>query len=112
MIMRALHEKDLTGPTYVYCLFDPRNRRPFYIGISKYQWYRFEQHKQDPSSSAWAPLNALLQKGFSPQCIYKIYKKCPNRNAALELEHRLINSTPGLVNCERRLQRRSAVGAS
>ena len=99
---RQLHERDFSGPCYVYCLFDPPKRRPFYVGISKYPFYRFEQHRRDQCSAAWPTLNRLLNEGYEAGRIYKIYKKCSDRNAALELEYKLITTTPGLVNKERR----------
>lgn len=88
-------------PVYVYCLIDPINRQPFYIGISRYHWYRFEQHRTDRASPAYGYVNALLNRGIEPQQIYKIYKKCPDRITARELEYRLITSAPRLLNRDR-----------
>src|SRR5580765_6105397 len=96
-----LHEKDLSGPCAVYVMVVPTSRKPFYVGISKYPWARFDQHRHDPGSAARGCLNAWL-KIFPAGHIFKIYKWCRSRNEALALEHRLISTTPGLLNRDRR----------
>lgn len=102
---RRLHEKDLSGHCYVYCLIDPRNNKPFYIGVSKYPWGRLNAHASDRCSAAWPVVRSLLDAKVRPDEILKIYKRCPDRNSALDLEHRLISTTPGLVNlCRTRSQ--------
>lgn len=100
---RPPHQKDLSGPCFVYCLVNPRNGKPFYIGISSNPWSRFESHVHDASSAAWPVLRILVkQERIERDRILKIYRECPDRNAALQLEHRLIASTPKLVNKDRR----------
>jgi predicted GIY-YIG superfamily endonuclease len=109
---RSPYVKDLSGPTWVYVIVDPRNRKPFYVGITKYLWYRFDQHRTDSGSAAWPRVNELLAAGYSPVRIHKPYRLCADRNEALRLEHRLINSIPGLLNRERRLSQMFDYGAS
>lgn len=100
---RRLYERDFSGPCWVYCLIDPGKRRPFYIGISQNPWDRYDSHRHDRTSAAWAKLNELLNAGYVKQQVFKIYKRCCDRNAALSLEHRLITATPELLNRDRRL---------
>jgi predicted GIY-YIG superfamily endonuclease len=95
----------LSGPCYVYCLFDPMRRKPFYIGIASNPWNRFDGHRHDCGSAAWRILNQLLEAGYQRQMILKIYKKCPDRQAALDLEYSLVTSTKGLLNRSRVHQR-------
>ena len=103
---RRLHEKDLSGPCYVYCLVNPWNKRPFYIGISSNPWARFDSHLHDAASAAWPVLRILVkQEGVERDRILKIYKECADRNAALALEHSLITTTPKLVNRDQRRYR-------
>lgn len=100
---RRLYERDFSGPCYVYCLFDPKRHRAFYIGITQmHPTWRLYAHEKDRSSAAWFKLNVLLDAGWRRDQILKIYRKCNDRNAALRLEHSLIVSTTGLVNKDRR----------
>jgi predicted GIY-YIG superfamily endonuclease len=96
-MMGRLHQKDLSGPCGVYCIVNPRTRNPFYVGISKYPWSRFDQHRVDVTSAAWEEMNLWLRH-YPPTHVFKIYKWCPDRQAALDLEYRLIHSVPGLLN--------------
>jgi len=91
------YSQDLSGPCAVYCIVNPLTRNPFYVGISKWPWVRFDQHRHDRSSAAWGNLTLWLEL-FPPGHIFKIYKWCEDRNAALALEHRLICAVPGLLN--------------
>lgn len=93
---------DLAGLCSVYFLFDPRTRKPFYVGISKYPYGRFRAHQRDPASEAWPIVSDLVENGFSQDQILKIYKVCRDRNAAWELEHKLIHTVRGLINKDRR----------
>lgn len=103
---RRLHEKDLSGPCYVYVLMNPGNKRPIYIGISSNPWGRFDAHCNDPCSAAWPALRIMVGSGlFHRDEILKIYKVCTDRNEALDLEHRLIMTTPGLLNRDKRRYR-------
>jgi predicted GIY-YIG superfamily endonuclease len=94
------HMGYMDEPCYVYCLVDPwkRGNPPFYIGISNNPWYRFYSHCHDRCSAAYDALQILLMMKEPRDRILKIYKKCPNRRAAIELEHRLVTSTPKLLN--------------
>jgi predicted GIY-YIG superfamily endonuclease len=87
----------LDDPCYVYVLVNPIDKKPFYIGISNNPWDRFRAHSKECWSAAWRPLKSLLQV-FCRDEILKIYKKCPTRAEAFELEYRLVTSTPGLLN--------------
>jgi hypothetical protein len=96
---RRIHQKDLSGTCFIYFLVDPRDQKPFYIGISMSPWGRFDNHRHDPSSAAHRRLMDIIQTtGAKRGDILKIHKECRNRDEALDLEYRLINSTPGLVN--------------
>lgn len=97
----AYRPHDLTGECAVYCFVNPMTKKVFYIGISKYPLERFKNHKNDRASSAHEELNYLLSQGIEPDRILKIYKVCKNRNEALKLEHKLITSTPNLLNRDR-----------
>jgi predicted GIY-YIG superfamily endonuclease len=97
----AYRPQDLTGECAVYCFVNPLTKKFFYIGISKYPEVRFKNHKNDRCSSAHEELNALLSQGIAPDRILKVYKVCKNRNEALKLEHKLIISTPYLLNRDR-----------
>lgn len=97
-------------PCYVYVLMNPDNKRPFYIGISENPWDRFEAHRRDPCSSAW-PAMRLLFDGrdlFQRDEVLKVYKRCRDRQSAIDVEFNLINSTPGLLNKARHHQRVAA----
>jgi hypothetical protein len=96
-----LHQKDLSGPCYVYVIVNPHTRNPVYVGISKYPWERFNQHRLDRCSAAWQCVNEWL-KTFPPGHIFKIYKRCDDRRAAHDLEYKLVCSTPGLLNRDKR----------
>ena len=98
---RRLYERDFSGPTWVYVIVDPRTRRPFYVGITMYLWYRFDQHRTDPGSAAWGRINELLAAGYAPNRIYKPYRCCADRNEALRLEYKLITAIPDLLNRSR-----------
>lgn len=101
--MRPYGAKDMSfmdDPCYVYVLMGPWNKRPFYIGISNNPWYRFEAHRQDPCSAVWQVMRLLFdgRELFHRDEILKIYKKCATRAEALEIEYRLVVSTPKLLN--------------
>jgi len=101
---RRLHEKDLSGPCYVYRLLYPLDQKPFYVGISKNPWSRFDNHMHDPCSAAY-PILRQISVGANRDQILEIYKECVDRNTALDLEFHLITTTPGLVNrCRKRSQ--------
>lgn len=94
-----VYEKTLLGPCYVYVLFNPLTNEPFYIGISQNPWYRFYQHCHDPCSAAWNYLGYLTENcGCHQDDILHIYKRCPDRQTALYIEHDLVTSTAGLLN--------------
>ncbi len=95
------YTQDLSGPCGVYVIVNPRTRNPFYVGISKWPWVRFDQHRTDVASAAWEELNFWLRY-YPPSHIFKIYKWCRDRRAALDLEYRLIHSVPGLLNRDTR----------
>ncbi|MCK1445407.1 GIY-YIG nuclease family protein [Bradyrhizobium sp. 48] len=89
----------MSEPCYVYVLVNPADGKPFYIGISNNPWYRFYSHQHDRCSAAWDFLNFLTEnEGFERNQILTIYRKCESRSEAFDLEHRLVTSTPGLLN--------------
>lgn len=86
-------------PCYVYVLINPGNKRPFYIGISNNPWSRFYSHQHDRASAAWPALRLLLGEGlFHRDEILKIYRCCPDRRTALDVEYNLVKATPKLLN--------------
>lgn len=90
---------DLSGSCFVYFLLDPfEDGNPFYIGISKNPWYRFYEHSHDRSSAAYPLMRLFRQWGVPRNDILKIHKECTTRRDALDLEYRLVMSTPDLVN--------------
>jgi predicted GIY-YIG superfamily endonuclease len=89
--------RDLSGTCYVYMLCDPETEKPFYIGIAKNPWSRFYSHCHEKWSAAWPVLQRLVEK-FGQDDILKIYRECPDRRAAFDLEYKLVSSTPGLLN--------------
>lgn len=97
----AYRPQDLTGACSVYCFINPITKKFFYVGIAKNPLERFKTHRHDKCSSAHLELNALLSQGIAPAQILKVYKVCKNRNEALRLEHKLIISTPDLLNRDR-----------
>lgn len=88
----------LDEPCYVYILVNPIDGKPFYIGISNNPWYRFYSHCHDYCSAARTALRSLLAGHYHRDEILKIYKKCPDRRTAYDLEYRLVTSTPNLLN--------------
>jgi hypothetical protein len=97
-------QKNLTGKCYVYRLIDPRSGAPFYVGISKNPWSRFDGHRNDPGSGGWPKVRELLKAGFARADILHIHTWCENREAAYKLEHQLITTTEGLLNRNRTRQ--------
>lgn len=95
---RRVTPKDLSGACFVYVLVDPRNRRPFYVGISKNPRARFWQHCTDTGSGGWPLARELRNLGYGADRVLKVVKRCRDRRAAMEIEHRLITSTPNLLN--------------
>ena len=90
----------LNEPTYVYVLMNPDTKDAFYIGISVSPWGRFEQHYRDPCSAAYRIMRMLFdgRNLFHRDEILKIYKRCATRQEALDLEYRLVTTTPNLLN--------------
>jgi hypothetical protein len=99
----------MSTPCYVYVLINPGSKKPIYIGISQNPWERFYQHLHDPCSSVWRALRIMFDgrgRGlFHRDEVLKIYKCCPDRQSALDLEYKLINSTPNILNKARYHQR-------
>ena len=85
---------------FVYVLVNPlrRGRPPFYVGVSIYPKGRFYDHCRDQNSPAYHLLCAFLKDGLQRDQILKIYRKCSSRREALDLEYKLVISTPNLVN--------------
>jgi predicted GIY-YIG superfamily endonuclease len=87
-------------PCYVYVLINPDSKQAFYIGISVNPWWRFYAHCKDPCSAAYPALKLMFDGRdlFQRDEVLKIYRVCRTRQEALDLEYRLVTSTPGLLN--------------
>lgn len=85
---------------FVYQLIDPWevDCPPFYIGISNNPWYRFYSHCHDRFSAAYPMLSFFLKHGVDRDEILRIYRECPTRRDAFDLEYHLVKTTPNLVN--------------
>ena len=90
--------KQLGGECWVYSLWFPPKKKPFYFGISRNPWVRFDNHRSDPACGGYPYVARLLKLGYQRDQILKIYKRCKDRNEAAELEFRLIETTGGVIN--------------
>lgn len=85
---------------YVYGLIDPRSGAPFYIGVTCQPSEREKQHRLDPCGAAFKFIQQLSHTNHRPTM--RIIAEYTSRQEALDHEHKLINSTPGLINKDRR----------
>ena len=84
------------GPYYVYGLKDPRDYRPFYIGMSYFPKARPWDHTCDPKSAAHQRMEDMKAHGL--RYALMIISAHPDRPAALAAEREEIRSREGLVN--------------
>lgn len=84
----------------VYALIDPRDRNPFYIGITANRDLRFHCHHTDSSSAAWSRIQEIRKLGLS--CLMLTIADGYSEKLHAEIhEQALIFFLPGLVNRQR-----------
>lgn len=84
---------------YIYRLVDPRNCKPFYVGLSIAPRRRLLGHMYDPASAGWPTCRELRSIGLKP--ILEFVSEHDTRDAALIAEWELIMASDGLVNRSR-----------
>ena len=80
----------------VYSINDPRDGIPFYIGLTSNLRKRKHQHGTDGALPTWRRVREIIADGKRP--IFVVLAEHVDQNTALEHEHELILTMPGLVN--------------
>lgn len=85
------------GGYVVYVLVDPRDRLPFYVGLTCRPHQRWNGHRADPASSAYLRLRELRRLGL--KCHVRLVRVGCSLAEGAELERQTIAALkPTLLN--------------